>query len=126
MNNICPVCGYQMLVPPDDYTICPSCATEFGVSDAEFSILELRQQWKDDGLKWHSRLIPEPNNWNPRRQVAYVEKDRTELGVTTLDASITVPLASVREFIQTSSIVLASLEASAGSRFTAIPVAVAN
>lgn len=42
----CPVCGYPMEVPPEDYNICGTCMTEFGLNDVNSSIEELRNAWR--------------------------------------------------------------------------------
>lgn len=70
--NSCPVCGYRGLRnPPRNFTICPSCGTEFesddfGVTREEIAQrrAELRNAWIEDGLQWHSRVIPRPSNWD--------------------------------------------------------------
>jgi predicted amidophosphoribosyltransferase len=40
--HMCPVCGYGMEDPPQDYNICPCCGTEFGLHDAERTHDQLR------------------------------------------------------------------------------------
>lgn len=70
VGNICPVCAYKMDDPPRDYNICPSCGTEFGVSDLNSSILELREMWIKTGPKWWSVTDPQPMGWNPFAQLA--------------------------------------------------------
>lgn len=68
---ICPVCGYnQLKSPPEDFTICPSCGTEFEYHDAVRSHAELRQRWIDSGAKWHSKFLSPPPNWNYITQLA--------------------------------------------------------
>src|SRR5271165_7007649 len=68
----CPVCGYAMEDPPRDYNICPSCGTEFGVSDINSSIDALRQVWLATGAQWWSTTEPRPQNWNAAVQLAAV------------------------------------------------------
>lgn len=68
-RNICPVCGYEMEEPPEQYNICASCGTEFGVHDVNASIEELRLAWLKTGPKWFSAVDPEPQDWNPYLQV---------------------------------------------------------
>lgn len=71
----CPVCGYSGLRrPPVDHTICPSCGTQFGYSDAGPDPLPekqalLRKIWVGKGAQWHSRYIPQPFLWNPWDQL---------------------------------------------------------
>lgn len=69
-DQLCPVCGYAMDDPPRDYNICPSCGTEFGVSDVSASISELREAWIRTGPKWWSAADPQPQGWNPFLQLA--------------------------------------------------------
>lgn len=72
LKNLCPVCGYGMDDPPRDYNICPSCGTEFGLHDANASIVELRAAWLATGLRWWSATDPAPADWNPLEQVKNV------------------------------------------------------
>jgi hypothetical protein len=64
IENLCPVCGYEMEAPPKDYRICPSCGTEFGVHDANASIADLREAWMKTGARWWSVTQPPPANWD--------------------------------------------------------------
>jgi hypothetical protein len=72
IENLCPVCGYEMEVPPRNYNICPSCGTEFGVHDVNSTVAELRALWLQSGPKWWSVSDPQPENWNPFQQIATV------------------------------------------------------
>ena len=68
--HICPVCGYDRLTdPPLNFTICPSCGTEFGYDDAFASHAQLRAQWLRNGPRWWSPVDPRPDNWDPYLQV---------------------------------------------------------
>ena len=69
MVNMCPVCGYGMDDPPEDYNICPSCGTEFGLHDAHTSIAELRAAWLRSGAHWWSPVDPQPQGWDPYLQL---------------------------------------------------------
>jgi hypothetical protein len=69
---MCPVCGYAMQDPPSDYNICPSCGTEFGVSDVNSSVEVLRQVWVATGAHWWSTTEPIPENWNATVQLMAV------------------------------------------------------
>ncbi len=69
IENLCPVCGYEMEVPPKDYNTCPSCGTEFGVSDTNASIAELRETWLKTGPRWWSKTDPQPTDWDPIAQM---------------------------------------------------------
>ncbi len=65
-----PVCGYAALrYPPEDFTICPSCGTEFGYHDSNKTKAELREEWINRGLPWSSRAIERPAGWNGLRQL---------------------------------------------------------
>lgn len=67
----CPVCYFpKMTHPPNDYYICPCCATEFEADDFETTHEQLRNQWLENGAQWFSRAIPRPANWNPYLQLA--------------------------------------------------------
>ncbi len=70
MKHLCPVCGYpELRHPPSDYTICPSCGTEFGNDDLDATHSELRVRWLTAGAPWFSEYTPPPANWNPYRQL---------------------------------------------------------
>lgn len=68
-ENACPVCGYGMQAPPRDYRICPSCGTEFGVSDINATIAELRDSWMSRGPVWWGDPTDKPSNWDPISQM---------------------------------------------------------
>ncbi len=70
VENLCPICGYEMEEPPRNYNICPSCGTEFGVHDRNASVIELRTAWIRSGPRWWSKTDPEPLNWNPFAQLS--------------------------------------------------------
>jgi hypothetical protein len=71
MPFTCPVCAYPSLQsPPENFSICPSCGTEFGFDDAGKSHEELRRQWITDGLQWFNDLVPRPLNWDAWKQLA--------------------------------------------------------
>jgi hypothetical protein len=66
----CPVCGYKALPePPSNFSICPSCGTEFGYDDASTSHAALRRNWITHGFPWFSRSRPSPPNWNAWKQL---------------------------------------------------------
>jgi hypothetical protein len=69
IENLCPVCGFEMEAPPRDYRICPSCGTEFGLHDANTSIAELRDAWMKTGPRWWSKTDSPPANWDPLTQM---------------------------------------------------------
>jgi|HubBroStandDraft_4_1064222.scaffolds.fasta_scaffold111671_1 hypothetical protein len=60
----CPVCAYPELEsPPIDYTICPSCGTEFEYHDARRTHHELRKIWIREGMHWHSTVDLPHRGW---------------------------------------------------------------
>lgn len=86
MNNdkqfyICPVCGYADLneAPYDEYgcssySICPCCGTEFGYDDSSVAHSELRKKWVSKGMPWWSKHQVSSPNWDPVKQLEFVEK----------------------------------------------------
>ena len=69
LENLCPVCGYEMEAPPKDYRTCPSCGTEFGVHDVNATIAELRDAWIKTGPRWWSGTDAKPEGWDPISQM---------------------------------------------------------
>ena len=69
MVNICPVCGYHLNRPPEDFTICPSCGTEFGYDDSGRTYAQLRAIWLRGGAKWWSKSTSAPEGWDPYLQL---------------------------------------------------------
>jgi hypothetical protein len=67
--KMCPVCGYGMEDPPEDYNICPSCGTEFGNHDVNTSIGNLRASWLRSGAKWWNPLSGPPTGWDAYEQL---------------------------------------------------------
>jgi hypothetical protein len=70
IQNLCPVCGFEMAEPPSDYNICPSCGTEFGLHDQNATLDELRMAWLKTGPVWWSRTEPQPLGWSPLEQIS--------------------------------------------------------
>lgn len=71
MSFQCPICGYNRLKePPEDFSICPCCGTEFGFDDFEVSHDQLRDRWIANGMPWFSRYTLPPINWNPVTQLS--------------------------------------------------------
>lgn len=71
-SNLCPVCGYDLGSPVEDYEICPSCGTQFGYDDANMAHAILRQRWTEKGCPWWSQSTQKPTNWNPLEQMSRV------------------------------------------------------
>lgn len=67
--NTCPVCGYPMGFPPEDYNICPCCGTEFGYSDSGVTHSVLRDRWLKRGATWWSPNVAPPDGWEPMTQL---------------------------------------------------------
>lgn len=70
MKYTCPVCAFTGLdEPPEDFTICPSCGTEFDYHDLIRGHDELRSQWIATGPRWHSSVIAAPFHWDGMEQL---------------------------------------------------------
>jgi hypothetical protein len=86
LENLCPVCGYEMNDAPANYNICPSCGTEFGINDVNSSIRELRSRWIQNGPRWWSPTDSPPINWDPFTQLARLGVfPGTEISTTEID-----------------------------------------
>ena len=84
IENLCPVCGYDLQEKPWDDNgprediICPSCSTQFGYHDAIRNLgnfnatvkryCELRKKWLEGGPEWKSSKL-EPEGWNVEEQL---------------------------------------------------------
>ena|ERR1035441_792053 len=68
----CPVCGFTMATPAADFHICPSCGTEFGNDDVDWTFEQLRAAWLENGARWWSNTQPPPVEWNPVEQILCV------------------------------------------------------
>ena len=101
-ENTCPVCGYEMREPPRDYNICSSCGTEFGISDVNSSVADLRDAWLESGPAWWSKTEAQPVGWDPVEQMA-------RAGI-----ALKKPVASAETFVSTASST-ASIPATAAS-----------
>jgi len=78
-QQVCPVCGYDELEePPQDFSICPACGTEFGYDDFSMTREELRRRWLERGAPWFSTHTPTPPRWDPVRQLAQLLTPREE------------------------------------------------
>jgi hypothetical protein len=80
-EKLCTVCGYEMEEGPRDYNICPSCGTEFGLHDVNSSVRDLREVWLESGPQWSSRVIPQPQNWQPLMQLAGLLMEQAKIAV---------------------------------------------
>lgn len=69
-KHTCPVCGYPGLSEaPENFSICPSCGTEFGYHDSGVSYQELRDLWLREGAHWFSQVRMPPPKWNAYEQL---------------------------------------------------------
>lgn len=75
MTYPCPVCGYAMEDPPQDYNICPSCGTEFDPLLTQDNYEEMRRSWVATGPTWWSKFEEQPGGWNPIAQISKFRKD---------------------------------------------------
>lgn len=82
-EHLCPVCGFEMDDAPANYNICPSCGTEFGVTDVNASTIELRMNWIASGMGWWSPTDQKPAQWNPFIQLARFAGVSTSAGLKT-------------------------------------------
>jgi len=70
MAYLCPVCAYPDLpTPPENFSICPSCGTEFGFDDAGMSYRDLRNAWIKESAPWFNDRVSPPEGWNPWLQL---------------------------------------------------------
>ncbi len=81
IENMCPVCGFEMDYEPADYNICPSCGTEFGVSDFNATISDLREAWLETGPSWWYAAERVPLKWNPTIQLQRLQSRARKLEI---------------------------------------------
>ena len=74
VDTLCTVCGYDMDYPPEDYNICPSCGTEFGLNDVNSTVPDLREAWIETGPVWWSRTDHQPIGWDAEKQLNLLRK----------------------------------------------------
>jgi hypothetical protein len=68
-NAPCPVCGFDLAGGAREFSLCPSCGTEFGYSDATRTHEELRNRWISLGAPWGGRPTLRPARWDPAGQL---------------------------------------------------------
>ncbi len=85
----CPVCGYdQLQYRPTNFTICPSCYTEFGYDDTTLSHQELQAEWLRNGARWEGiNVMPPPPGWDALKQVERLNKRRLNTSTSTMTTS---------------------------------------
>lgn len=71
MKLTCPVCGYDNIQEPKlKWSICPSCGTQFGLSDSGYTVPQLRQMWiQDKNATWQGPTLLRPSRWSPIAQL---------------------------------------------------------
>jgi hypothetical protein len=75
-EHVCPVCGYDRLeLPPQNYSICACCGTEFGYDDRLLTHAQLRREWIERGFPWFDADEPRPARWDPMHQLQRVAPD---------------------------------------------------
>jgi hypothetical protein len=73
MSIMCPICGYPDIREPSlKWSICPSCGTQFGLTDRGRTHDEIRAMWIAGGARWHSSVVTRPPNWSPLQQLANI------------------------------------------------------
>jgi len=93
--HTCPVCGYDQLeYAPADFNICPSCGTEFGYHDANFTHAQIRQRWLAAGAQWWDRDTPPPPNWSPMAQLRNIGYELTAADVQAIGVAPVMPHGS--------------------------------
>ncbi len=94
----CPVCGYNELqYPPSNFTVCPSCYTEFGYDDATLTHEDLRREWIGNGMPWMGmNVTPPPTGWNPYKQLANLD-DAIETKIETITEGSVIGIVDIRE-----------------------------
>lgn len=72
---MCPICGFDMDDPPQDYNICSCCSTEFGAPGMDYlhwPYQVCRERWLQSGMKWWSKYNEQPEGWNAMEQFSKV------------------------------------------------------
>jgi len=70
VKTYCLVCGYGLGRPIELGTICPSCGTQYGISDETMTYEQLRDRWvTEHHAAWWSKATPPPPGWTPYAQL---------------------------------------------------------
>jgi len=81
-TTICLVCGYNQMEPLELGIICPSCGTQYGISDEDATYSELRRQWINVAhAQWWSRYTPQPAGWSAVTQLRNIGYECTTADV---------------------------------------------
>lgn len=85
VEHYCPVCGYSHLAEEIrgrggwSYEICPSCGFQFGVDDERGITYEAwREAWVEGGMKWWDDSMPQPEDWDPAKQLSALKGTGTK------------------------------------------------
>lgn len=82
----CPVCGYPSLNEAPhardgggSYEMCPSCGFQFGVDDDDrgHTYARWRAEWVKGGMRWSSRGLKPPPDWQPSRYLTSLARAPT-------------------------------------------------
>ena len=58
---------------------CPSCGFQFGVDDEKGITYEAwREAWVEGGMKWWDDSMPQPEDWDPAKQLSALKGIETE------------------------------------------------
>lgn len=91
-NGNCPVCGFTLEFIPwngdsaaDE--ICPCCGIQFGYDDfaggnherRQTIYTRWRQQWTQNGMRWSSKGIAPPPEWNAEEQLRGMQHAVTKM-----------------------------------------------
>lgn len=91
MRLTCPVCGYDNINEPTlKWSICPSCGTQFGLSDNGRTNAQLRRDWIHGGAAWQDDYIQAPRNWSPVNQLRNISYECTRADLQTIRLSESV------------------------------------
>lgn len=92
MTLTCPVCGYDQINEAQlKWSICPSCGTQFGLSDNGRTYGELRHDWiYNTGAQWQDAYLQAPRHWSPVSQLRNIGYECTEADQRRIAASASV------------------------------------
>lgn len=95
MSLTCPVCGYDKINEPTlKWSICPSCGTQFGLSDNGRTHAQLRHDWIYGGAAWQDDYILPPPYWSPISQLRNIGYNCTRADRRSINGRETVLMAA--------------------------------
>jgi len=96
MSITCPVCGYDKINETTlKWSICPSCGTQFGLSDNGRTYAQLRHDWIQGGATWQDDYILPPPYWSPINQLRNIEYNCTLADRLSINGRETMLMAAV-------------------------------